>query len=139
MNDCKPCARCGKQNPAEIHTCTPRALVLVDRIEQMMAEGWATQSESDCADELRRLYAENYQLQRALRGAELGSRANFVSMQQQATLKTELLEAAKLALKTAESWIYDQYEGTDLLEPALQKLEPARAVITKVESEGGPF
>ena len=26
MTDTKPCARCGKQNPAEIHTCTSLAL-----------------------------------------------------------------------------------------------------------------
>ena len=27
------CNRCGKENPAEIHTCTPKVLVLADALE----------------------------------------------------------------------------------------------------------
>jgi hypothetical protein len=43
----------------------------------------------------------------------------------------DLLEAAELALQSAESWIYDQLDGTSSLESALAKLEPVRAAIAK--------
>jgi hypothetical protein len=43
----------------------------------------------------------------------------------------DLLEAAKLALQSAESWIHDQLDGTSSLESALAKLEPVRAAIAK--------
>jgi hypothetical protein len=43
----------------------------------------------------------------------------------------DLLEAAKLALQSAESWIHDQLDGTSLLESALAELEPVRAAIAK--------
>lgn len=33
MTYTKPCARCGKQNSAEIHTCTPLALRLAEQLE----------------------------------------------------------------------------------------------------------
>ena len=51
-----PCARCGKQNPAEIHTCTPLALRLADALlEPVVLDKHAMQA----AAELRRLHAEN--------------------------------------------------------------------------------
>jgi hypothetical protein len=43
----------------------------------------------------------------------------------------DLLEAAELALQSAESWIYDQLDGTSSLESALAKLDPVRAAIAK--------
>ncbi len=55
------CNRCGKKNPAEIHTCTPRAIALAEEMELCWADaGLQLQS----AAELRRLHAEN----EALRG-----------------------------------------------------------------------
>jgi hypothetical protein len=44
------CPRCGKTNAAEIHSCTPKALVLAELLE---TDGWP-----DAADELRRQYEE---------------------------------------------------------------------------------
>jgi hypothetical protein len=46
----------------------------------------------------------------------------------------DLLEAAKLALQSAESWIHDQLDGTSSLESALAELEPVRAAIAKATS-----
>jgi hypothetical protein len=43
----------------------------------------------------------------------------------------DLLEAAKLALQSAESWIHDQLDGTSSLESALAELEPVRAAIAQ--------
>jgi len=55
------CPRCGKENPAEVHTCTPPlALRLADELEAefpLMV---------DTAAELRRLHAENESLKQAL-------------------------------------------------------------------------
>ncbi len=45
----------------------------------------------------------------------------------------ELLDAAELALKTAESWIHDQLDGTSGLEPALAELDLVRAAIAKAK------
>lgn len=45
----------------------------------------------------------------------------------------DLLEAAKLALRVAESWVYDQLSGTDELGVALAKLGPIRSAIAKAE------
>lgn len=45
----------------------PEALRLAERIEQMMAEGWATQSEADAAAELRRLHEVNQELLRLVK------------------------------------------------------------------------
>ena len=49
----------------------------------------------------------------------------------------ELLDAAELALRTAESWIHDQLDGTSSLESALAELEPVRAAIAKAGSAHG--
>ena len=46
-------------------------------------------------------------------------------------LETELLEAAKLGLRVAESCIHDTLDGTNGLEAALAKLDPARAAVAK--------
>jgi len=57
----------GKCKPGQCETKQqPEALRLVERIEQMMSEGWATQSEADAAAELRRLHTENEALREAL-------------------------------------------------------------------------
>lgn len=58
------CPRCGKDNPAEIHTCTPLALKLADELLAMFG---FTEIDERCATELRRLHAENEALQKALR------------------------------------------------------------------------
>ena len=49
------CPRCGKQNPAEVHTCTPQPEAL--RLGQMPVEIGPIS-----ADELRRLHEENFAL-----------------------------------------------------------------------------
>lgn len=82
----------------------PTALRLADAIEQF---GGATTYQA--ATELRRLHTENERLSSALKGAELGSRANFASMQQEAVKKSELLEAltvlkAQCELMAASDW-----------------------------------
>ena len=65
------CARCGKENPAEIHTCTPLALTLADKLEHQVGFGsynWekAETMMLEAAIELRRLYAENEALRAAI-------------------------------------------------------------------------
>jgi hypothetical protein len=48
------CPRCGKENPAEVHTCTPLALRLADHLEQFRS----FPSDLEAAAELRRLHTE---------------------------------------------------------------------------------
>ncbi len=57
------CNRCGKENPAEIHTCTPKVLVLADRLED--AESARLYLLPYAAAELRRLHDENEALKAA--------------------------------------------------------------------------
>jgi hypothetical protein len=57
------CNRCGKENPAEIHTCTPPlAIALADWIDQSDPMNGHIKA----AAELRRLHAENEALRDAL-------------------------------------------------------------------------
>ncbi len=57
------CNRCGKENPAEIHTCTPPlAIALADELDRF---GTVIEHHT-CAAELRRLHAENEALRTAL-------------------------------------------------------------------------
>lgn len=50
------CQRCGKENPAEVHTCTPLALKLADELDQWLITSAATRKSA--AAELRRLHDE---------------------------------------------------------------------------------
>ena len=50
------CPRCGKDNPAEIHTCTPKVLMLVDALEATHPAVWPYGQEA--AAELRRQHDE---------------------------------------------------------------------------------
>lgn len=54
------CPRCGKDNPADIHTCTPLALRLADALEK---DKWHVLAVTlqEAAEELRRLHSENVQ------------------------------------------------------------------------------
>jgi hypothetical protein len=45
----------------------------------------------------------------------------------------ELLKAAKTSLQSAESWIHDQFDGTEKLRPALDALQPVRDAIAAAE------
>ncbi len=57
------CNRCGKENPAEIHTCTaPLAIALAERLDVPPGAPLFV----DAAAELRRLHAENEALRAAL-------------------------------------------------------------------------
>ena len=47
----------------------------------------------------------------------------------------DLLEAAKMGLREAESWIRDQLEGTKFYEDAMKELDPIRAAIAKATGE----
>jgi hypothetical protein len=64
------CTRCGKENvdPVYPHTCTPRALVLAEKIERANAGVYsqALYEEYTAAAELRRLLDENEVLREAL-------------------------------------------------------------------------
>ncbi len=54
------CPRYGKDNPAEIHTCTPLALKLADELTTLTGTQKAKRTTAkQAADELLRLYAEN--------------------------------------------------------------------------------
>jgi cell division protein FtsB len=56
------CDRCGKDNPAPVHTCTaPTAIYLAEVLEQ-----FPTPHDKQAAAELRRLHAENEALREAL-------------------------------------------------------------------------
>ena len=61
------CARCGKENPAEIHTCTPLALTLADELDQTWWR-WKENptTELKAGAELRRLHTENEVLRSAI-------------------------------------------------------------------------
>lgn len=137
MTDTKPCARCSKQNAAEIHTCTPLALWLAEQLED--TESARLHLLIYVAAELRRLHAENEGLKRALRGAELGSQANFASIQHQAALKTELLEAlhranSLLAELSFSSWIPgSDAASVDMRQRILNTHRSVFDAITKVE------
>jgi hypothetical protein len=48
-------------------------------------------------------------------------------------VNAELLKAAKHGLYVAESWVYDQWEGTSNFDVGMQELNPIRAVIAKAE------
>lgn len=63
--------------------------------------------EWDAAKELRRLHAVN----------------------------AELLKAAKHGLYAAESWVYDQLEGTSNFDVGMQELTPIRVAIAKAEGK----
>lgn len=77
-----PCTRCGKQNPADIHTCTPLALRLADALlEPVVLDKHAMQA----AAELRRLHAEN----EALRAMSFDTKRSLESEAQ----RDELLHA----------------------------------------------
>jgi chromosome segregation ATPase len=58
------CIRCGKpfRSVDDIHTCTPKALVLADQIHAIENDGADPDLVYEAADELRRLQAENEQL-----------------------------------------------------------------------------
>ena len=57
------CDRCGKDNPAEVHTCFPLALKLADLLDLLWLDG---QTPRKAAAELRRLYEENVRLESEL-------------------------------------------------------------------------
>lgn len=48
-------------------------------------------------------------------------------------LNAELLKAAKHGLYVAESWVYDQWEGTSNFDVGMQDLNPIRTAIAKAE------
>ena len=58
------CQRCGKDNPAEVHTCFPLALVLAEKLEDVGSARRHLMPHA--AAELRRLHAENEALRSAL-------------------------------------------------------------------------
>jgi hypothetical protein len=62
------CTRCGKENPADVHTCSlPKALALADMIEEDPMTTWGYREAShEAAAELRRLHADNEALREAL-------------------------------------------------------------------------
>jgi hypothetical protein len=90
------CPRCGKDNPAEVHTCTPLALKLADELETC----WGNDGmEAKAAAELRRLYEENVRLQQALKMEHL----NYAGCM-------EDLKEAEKALTPGEpaAWMFEQ-------------------------------
>ena len=56
------CDRCGKDNPADLHTCTPIAMRYVDELRR---HGTVI-DHVGCAAEIVRLYEENVRLAEAL-------------------------------------------------------------------------
>jgi hypothetical protein len=50
-------------------------------------------------------------------------------------VNAELLKAAKHGLYVAESWVYDQWEGTSNFDVGMQELTPIRAAIAKAEGK----
>ncbi len=87
------CNRCGKENPAEIHTCTPLALKLADEITETP---WPETYVSAVAAELRRLHAENEALREALAALEA-----FVKYAEDVNDDSPELDRARAALARA--------------------------------------
>ncbi len=83
------CNRCGKENPAEIHTCTPPpwALKLADMLTLYEPE---PETEDLAAAELRRLHAENIELAAKVRVAESGFYAAVQTARWQESTNREL-------------------------------------------------
>jgi len=94
------CPRCGKDNPADVHTCTPLALKLADDLMEAHRghadEGPSTFS--DAAAELRRLHAENEALREALQ--EMYHAFNWGDMNQGEALAMDKARAALAGEKT---------------------------------------
>ena len=130
----QPCPRCGKQNPADIHTCTPLALKLADAlralheakkyhpsgpggqmcgIEQyrLVTSGLAFEDLQNAAAELRRLHAENEALKSELRMEQTISFR--VQMQQYAAQRDALLEALKFVLSATGEQLTTAFEQAE--------------------------
>jgi hypothetical protein len=56
------CDRCGTDNPAEVHTCSPLALKLADQLDMVLVMPLEAAAVTEAAAELRRLHAENDEL-----------------------------------------------------------------------------
>jgi hypothetical protein len=94
------CPRCGKDNPAEVHTCSlPEALALAEYLDDKPdSDGYCRQA----AAELRRLYEENVSLTEALKMAHL----------EYAGCMEDLKEAEKaLAPGEPVAWMYFDSDG----------------------------
>lgn len=68
-----------------------------------------------------------------LSGYTVGREASPVEWGRLLAAAPELLEAAKLGLKIAESLIHDQLDGTSSLKSELETLNPIKAAITNAE------
>ncbi len=75
-------------------------MTFLENLENMIAEGWATEAEVKAASELRRLHAENEALKSELRMEQTISFR--VQMQQYAAQRDALLEALKEIAYAAE-------------------------------------
>jgi hypothetical protein len=60
------CNRCGKDNPPDLHTCTPIAMRYVDELRRH----GTVLDHAGCAAEIVRLYEENVRLEQALKMEE---------------------------------------------------------------------
>ena len=64
------CQRCGKENPAEVHTCTPLALRLADELAMLTGTPRSKYTTAQhAAAELRRLHEANAELLGTLKHA----------------------------------------------------------------------
>lgn len=132
------CNRCGKDNPADVHTCTPLALVLADAIWPF--DDGIDNNLSMAAAELRRLSAE---VDEQCRLNGMGSEREAALMARVDRLRAvnaELLEALRLAeAGLADIGDADREPGDDLAwceRRAAEPLPAVRAAIAKAKAKG---
>ena len=98
------CPRCGKDNPAEIHTCTPRALVLADELTTLTGTQKAKRTTAkQAADELRGLHAEVQMQFQALKAARQLVEACYQSAKKDEALLRQALDTLAYWLEHGET------------------------------------
>jgi hypothetical protein len=110
------CPRCGKTNAAEIHSCTPKALVLADELERHLGE---FETATRAAAELRRQYEEIEALQVAQYECGFGAGCCYQAAKSEAD-KSLLRQAADM-LATLPVKHPDQIGPRDALITAIEE------------------
>ena len=114
------CTRCGKDNPADIHTCFPLALKLAEEIDAIPDTGADPDMLNEAAAELRRLHDVIEALKHALHTEE------SVSFRKQLTEVQAENEALREALeKLSRLGNGDQYGnsiGNEIARAALARV-----------------
>jgi hypothetical protein len=140
------CTRCGKDNPAEVHTCTaPPAIYLAEQIEAVYE---APHLPRKAAAELRRLYEElegAAQRNRDIYGqldkaeSEIDRLSAALRLEESVSFRRQLheVQANNEALREALEMAVRQNEHDMLMTG--EELRQARAALTRAGREWEPF